>query len=72
MTYQSQYKTHHSDITSKIEGRDLGEMVQIWEDTAASEMRLNLMSTLKGKYKSVTQSPLSRTLVIRGGYCLGE
>ena len=38
-----------SDITSKIEGQDLGEMRQLWRDTAASEMRLTMMSGLKGK-----------------------
>ena len=32
-----------------MEGKDLGEMRQIWQDTAASEMRLNLMSALKDK-----------------------
>ena len=38
-----------SDFTSKIEGQDLGEMRQIWKDTATSEMRMNLMSTLQSK-----------------------
>ena len=49
MTHQSQDLQNSSDITSKVEGKDLGEMRQIWQDTAASEMRLNLMSALKDK-----------------------
>ena len=42
-------KIRISDITSKIEGEDLSEMTRIWKDTAASEMRMNLLTTLKGK-----------------------
>ena len=38
-----------SDFTSEIEGKDLGELRQIWQDIAASECRMNLMSALKGK-----------------------
>ena len=51
MTDQSKKisKIQSSDITSKIEGKYLSEMQQIWEDTAASEMRLNLITDLKGK-----------------------
>ena len=49
MTHQSQVLPNTSDFTSKLEGKDLGEMRQIWQDTAASEMRLNLMSALKDK-----------------------
>ena len=49
MTHQSLNNKLSSDITSKIEGKDLGEMRQLWQDTAASEMRLNLMSELKNK-----------------------
>ena len=49
MTNQSQQTKLTSDITSKIEGKDLGEMKKLWQDTAASESRLNLMSELKNK-----------------------
>ena len=42
-------KLQFSDITSIIEGSDLGELKQIWQDIAASESRMNLMSALKGK-----------------------
>ena len=49
MCPQSPKKLQYSDITSIIEGKDLGELVQVWRDAASSEMRLNLMSDLKGK-----------------------
>ena len=49
MTYQSFTITPPSDITSKLEGKDLGEMRKLWRDTASSEMRLAMMSGLKGK-----------------------
>ena len=49
MLPQSPTNPKYSDITSLIEGKDLGELVQIWRDTASSEMRLNLMSELRGK-----------------------
>ena len=46
---KSTSKLQFSDITSIIEGPDLGELKQIWQDIAASESRMNLMSALKGK-----------------------
>ena len=46
---RSKTKILFSDLTSKVEGKDLGELKQIWVDTAASEVRLNLMSALMGK-----------------------
>ena len=49
MILNVQPQTNYSDFTSKIEGSELGEMRQIWKETAASEMRLNLMVELKGK-----------------------
>ena len=49
MLAQSPTNPKYGDITSLIEGKDLGELVQIWRDTASSEMRLNLMSELRGK-----------------------
>ena len=50
MTYQSiKNNIQLSDITSKIEGKNLSEMRQLWKDTAASEMRMNLMTILKEK-----------------------
>ena len=43
-------KTKHSDITSKfIEGKDLSEMERLWEDIAASGVRIKLMLDLKQK-----------------------
>ena len=50
MTNQSQNPTiQTSDITSKIEGKYLSEMRELWKDTAESEMRMNLLTTLKEK-----------------------
>ena len=49
MTDQSSTFKHTSDITSKLEGENLGEMRKLWRDIAASEMRLTMMSGLKGK-----------------------
>ena len=39
----------HSDITARIAGKDLGEMVHIWKEVAASEVRVNLIAALKNK-----------------------
>ena len=49
VSQESKNPIKFSDLTSKIEGKDLGEMRQIWVDTAVSEVRLNLMSALMGK-----------------------
>ena len=49
MTHQSFTIIPPSDITSKLEGRDLGEMRKLWRDTATSEGRLTMMSGMKGK-----------------------
>ena len=49
MINQSSKNQNISDFTSKIEGENLSEMRRIWKDTAASEMRMNLLTTLKGK-----------------------
>ena len=49
MTHISLKNKLYSDITSNEEGKVLGEMIQLWQDTATSEMRMNLMQTLKGK-----------------------
>ena len=38
-----------SDLTFRIEGQDLGEMKQLWQDIVTSEMRMDLMSTLQNK-----------------------
>ena len=46
VTHKSKPKISFSDLTSKVEGKDLGEMKKIWQDTAASETRMNLMATL--------------------------
>ena len=43
-------QTNHnltSPITSAIEGLDLGEMERVWQELAASEMRLQLMDNLE-------------------------
>ena len=49
VTQKSKPKYTFSDFTSKIEGNDLSEMRKVWQDTAASEMRMDLMATLKSK-----------------------
>ena len=49
MVPKSQQPLKHSDITSLIDGRDLSGMVQLWEDTALSEARLNLLAKLQEK-----------------------
>ena len=36
----------HSDITSKVDGTSLGEMLTAWKDAAASEVRVNMLDTL--------------------------
>ena len=36
----------HSDITSKLDGTSLGEMLTAWKDAAASEVRVNMLDTL--------------------------
>ena len=41
--------TNHCDITSKLDGKCLGEMVQVWKDIAASEVRINTLETLKSR-----------------------
>ena len=46
---KSDYKLKFSDFTSQIEGSDLGELRQLWQDIAASESRMILMSALMGK-----------------------
>ena len=47
--HNSTQTTKFSDLTSIIEGQELSEMKKIWQEAAMSELRLNLMSTLKGK-----------------------
>ena len=32
-----------SDITSKIDGTSLGEMLQAWKDAAVSDIRINML-----------------------------
>ena len=38
-----------SSITSKIDGKDLGDLKDIWQDTAASEARLKMITVLQNK-----------------------
>ena len=49
MAPKSQTKTKFSDLTPKIGGKDLSEMIKIWKEAASSELRLKLMSELKNK-----------------------
>ena len=49
VNHKSDYKLKFSDFTSQIEGSDLGELRQLWQDIAASESRMILMSALMGK-----------------------
>ena len=49
MTSQNLKTQKFSELTSKIEGEDLGEMKKVWRETAASEVRLTLLSEMKGK-----------------------
>ena len=49
MSPKSQNKLKYSDITSLVEGQDLGEMRKLWQDITASEVRVQQMSVLKGK-----------------------
>ena len=50
MTHQGQeVQTNTSDITSELEGKNLGEMIQLWRNTAESEMRMNLLTILQNQ-----------------------
>ena len=42
-------KIRYSDITSRIDGSDLGGMLKLWKDCAASEARIKLIAELKTK-----------------------
>ena len=55
MVPKSQPKTRFSDLTPKVGGKDLSEMVKIWRETAISEVRLKLMSDLKTKNLGFTE-----------------
>ena len=46
---KSQTSIKFSNITSILEGQDIGEMKRLWKDTAACEARIKQMSVLKGK-----------------------
>ena len=46
---QSSTEANLSDITSKIDGKSLGEMLQAWRDAAASYERINSLETLSKK-----------------------
>ena len=39
----------HSEITSKLDGRCLGEMLKIWKDAACSVARINSLDSLNKK-----------------------
>ena len=50
MTCQSlENQQNCSYNTSNLEGKHLSEMLQLWRDTAESEMRMNLLTVLKTK-----------------------
>ena len=49
MTPKSPKKLKHSDITSLIDGKDLGDMTELWKDTAESDARLYMIAELKNK-----------------------
>ena len=42
-------KLTYSDITSIVDGQVLGDMIQVWKDTAVSDSRLNMIAELKHK-----------------------
>ena len=42
-------KIRYSDITSRIDGLDLGGLLKLWKDCAASESRIELIAELKNK-----------------------
>ena len=42
-------KLTYSDITSIVDGQVLGDMIQVWKDTAVSDSRLNMIAELKNK-----------------------
>ena len=46
---KSQNKLEFSDLTRKIRGKDLSELLKIWKDIASSEVRLKLMTELRNK-----------------------
>ena len=46
---ESQTTLQFSSITSKIDGRDLGDLSNTWRDTATSEARLKMLTVLKKK-----------------------
>ena len=49
MCPKSQKNLEFSDITSIIDGKDLGDLRDTWRDTAASEARLKMITTLQKK-----------------------
>ena len=44
-----QKQIEFSNITSIIDGRDLGDLRDTWRDTATSEARLKMITTLQRK-----------------------
>ena len=49
MTLKTLKTNKLSDFTSIVEGPELGEMCRIWKETATSEMRMKMMSELRGR-----------------------
>ena len=49
MVPKSQNSISFSDLTPKIGGKDLSELLKLWKDIARSEVRLKLMVELSKK-----------------------
>ena len=49
MRPKSQHPLKFSNITSYIDGKDLGDLINTWKDTAISEARLKMITVLKIK-----------------------
>ena len=49
MVPKSQNPTIFSDLTPKIGGKDLSELLKLWKDISRSEVRLKLMNELRNK-----------------------
>ena len=49
MVPKSKNSSTFSDLTPKIGGKDLSELLKLWKDIARSEVRLKLMRELRKK-----------------------
>ena len=39
----------HSDITSRLDGREIGGMLKLWRECAVSEARIKMIADLKNR-----------------------